>query len=490
MKTNVKLLLAVALMAGACTTGSKVTSPTYSDDLYYTPGEAVPTAPKPVKEATQPQKKSLVAMQVEETEKGKVVNNYVVPKNSRKDNNAYYFDDQPAYSDTVSEYKDNMEQSTVNNYYEGQEMDYATRINTFYDPYFYNPYWDPFWGSSFGYGGWGLGFGMGMGMGGYYNPWYPYSGWGYPYYGWGYPYYGWGYSSYGWGYPSYGWDYPVYGWGNGGGGNYAGGHYGKQNHTGRGGSNAVSYGANSQKSGNLYGGSSTRISSGNTVNGATTNTRISTGAAGATSTRLSGTQNGRIASTTLQNQSAGSAQGNRINKGETISNLRRSNTRSIQSSSATSPNSSYSRSAAIGNAYTPTYNKPRMNTQATYNNGSSRQYTSPGSVGGNTQSARYGRPQGSVPTTGGNVRTQSSSGGYQRGSANTSTTRSSGSFGSGSSTRSSSSGYSGGSTQSRSYTPSSSSFSGGGGGSVSGGGGGATRSSGSSGGGGGGGRTR
>ena len=35
------------------------------------------------------QKKSMVAMQVEENEQGKVVNNYIVPKSSRKDKNAY-----------------------------------------------------------------------------------------------------------------------------------------------------------------------------------------------------------------------------------------------------------------------------------------------------------------------------------------------------------------------------------------------------------------
>jgi len=156
MKTNVKLLIAIALMATACSTGSKVTSSSYSDDLYYTPGDAVPVAPKPVKnkEVKQPQKKSTVVMQVEENEKGKVVNNYVVPKSSRKDNSAYYFDDQPAYSDTVMEYKDSKEQVTVNNYYEGEEMDFSTRIRTFYDPYFYDPYWDPYW--RFGYGSWGF----------------------------------------------------------------------------------------------------------------------------------------------------------------------------------------------------------------------------------------------------------------------------------------------------------------------------------------------
>ena len=129
MKTNFKLFVAIALMATACSTGSKVTSGGYADDLYYTPGDAPHVAPKPVKEVKQqPQQKSMVAMQVEENEKGKTVNNYIVPKSSRKDKNAYYFDDQPAYADTVLEYKDDKEQVTVNNYFEGEEMDYSSRI--------------------------------------------------------------------------------------------------------------------------------------------------------------------------------------------------------------------------------------------------------------------------------------------------------------------------------------------------------------------------
>ncbi|MEI6277664.1 MAG: hypothetical protein WCP08_16820, partial [Prolixibacteraceae bacterium] len=271
------LLLAIALMATACSTGSKVTSPAYSDDLYYIPGDARPAAPKPVKETPQPQKKSTVAMQVEENDNGKVVNNYVVPKSSRKDNNVYYFDEQPAYSDTVMEYKDSKEEVTVNNYFEGEEMDYSTRIRTFYDPYMYNPFWDSYWG--YGYGGYGLNFGWG----GFYNPWYPYYGYGggYPYYGFGggyygygggYPYYGFGggYYGYGGGYPYYGFSGGYYGYGSGGGVYYTDGYYGRQNHTGKqGGSNAVKYGSNTQKSGNFYGSSSTRISSGSNVNGAT-----------------------------------------------------------------------------------------------------------------------------------------------------------------------------------------------------------------------------
>jgi hypothetical protein len=476
MKTNVKLLIAIALMASACTTGSKVTSSQYSDDVYYTPGEAKPAAPKPVigKELQEPQKKSTVVMQVEENDKGKVVNNYVVPKSSRKDNTSYYFDNQPAYSDTVKEYKDSIEHVTVNNTYEGQEMDYSTRIRTFYDPYFYDPYWDPYWG--YGYGGWGFSFGWGWG--------YPYYGWGYPYYGWGYPYYGWGYPYYGWGYPYYGWGYPGYGWGYpgyGGGVYYGDVHYGKQNHTGQGGSNAVHYGMNSTKNGSINGGSSTRLPSGTNSNGSATNTRSAAGYAGASATRLTNSQNSTRLSTSTQSQ-------NNNGKSATITNLRRNSTYSGQGNSVVRQNSS-SRPVSAGNSYTPTYNKPRMNTQASYNNGTSRQYSSSHTANGTTQSARYGRPQSAGGSYSGSATRTQSSGGFQRGSFNSSSTRSSGSYsnGGGTSTRS----YGSGGTQSRSY--SAPSYNGGGGfsggnsgGSFGGGGGGGTRS----GGGGGGGRTR
>lgn len=272
MKTTVNLLLAVALLATACTTGSKVTSSAYSDDLYFTPGDAQPVAPKPAKKPIPAQQKSTVLMEVSENEQGKVVNNYIVPKSSRNDKNAYYFDEQPAYSDTISEYLDEKEKVTINNYYEGDEMDYSTRIRTFYDPYFYDPFWDPYWGYGYGYG---FGFSFGWGY-----PYYPYYGWGYPYYPY-YPYYGWGYGGY---YPYYPY-YPYYG---GGGVYYAGDtSVGAQNHTGkRGTSNAVRYGANNtrsgstNKSGSVNGqamgrnlnSSSTRIqSSENTSNGTSNN---------------------------------------------------------------------------------------------------------------------------------------------------------------------------------------------------------------------------
>ena len=437
MKTNVKQLLAIALVVTSCTTGSKITSGGYSDDLYYTPGDARPIVQKPVKEVKQPQKKSTVVMQVEENEQGKVVDNYIIPKSSRKDNNAYYFDEQPAYSDTILEYKNDKEEVTINNYFEGEEMDYSSRIRAFYNPYFYNPFWDPFWdpyyGSAFSFGFGHYGWGGGYFPGGYgmFNPWLGY-GYGYG----GYGGYGYGFGGYGydWYYPGYyGWGNYYPGWGYGGGyyADYGGGYlndgnhfYGKQNHTGkRGESNAVRYGMNTTKSGSLMGSgglnqnyigrnpnaSSTRLSGGNTINGAVS------GRAG-----IVGTRNGAAIQ---QRQGVNNVQSNSIGRGATISNYRRSSTTANQGISAPTQVGSSTRSAVSGSNYTPTYNRPRMNTQPSYNTGSTRQYSAPRDVNGSTQSSRYARPQSSGGSYNSAVRSQSSGTSYQRGAASSSPSR-------------------------------------------------------------------
>ena len=500
MKPNVKLLIAVALLATACTTGSKVTNGGYSDDLYFTPGDAQPSAPKAVKQVKkQPEKKSTVAMEVEENEQGKVVNNYLVPKSSRKDKNAYYFNDQPAYADTVMEYKDDKEQITINNYYEGEEMDYSTRIRSFYNPYFYDPFWDPYWGGFYDpYFGspfsWGLGWGGMYGgyyggyYGGFYNPWNPWFGYGYGGFGYGgYGYGGYGFGS-GWGWTSGGY-YASGVWSNG---NY---YIGKQNSTGRHGeSNAVRYGTNNTRSGLMQGSgsyngqvlgrnpnaSSNRLPSANGTNGAVQLTRSAvSGGVGATGTRQLST---REATVLQQGQGTNTMQGTpRLNRGETISNLRRSGTNNIQSSGAGNQSNMSSRPVSAGRDYTPTYNRPRMNTQPSYNNGSTRQYNTPQS-NSNTQGTRYARPQSSGGSFGGAVRSQPS-GSYQRGAASSSPTRSTATPSS--SGRSSSPGYSGSNSGTRSYSAPTNSGGNSGGGSSGG-----SSGGGHSGGGGGSGRTR
>ena len=476
MKTKVKLLLAIALIASACTTGLKVTSGGYSDDLYFTPGDARPVAPKPAKEAKKPvaQKKSMVAMQVEEGEQGKIVNSYIVPKSSRKDNNAYYFDDQPAYADTVMEYKNNKEEITINNYFEGEEMDYSSRIRSFYNPYSYNPFWDPFWdpyyGSNygFGFGRWGMGFGgysPYMGFGGFYDPWYMGYGWGG--FGWGgySPYMGWGgyYSGFGWG--------GGYGYADFGGGgmfNNKNHFYGKKNYDGKnGGSNAVRYGMNTFKNGNLTGGGlsgqsgfrnlsgSTRTPAGGSVNTTISGTRAGVVGSGAASTRLSGTRDNTGATVLPQNQ-VNNTQGLRAGRGETVTNLRRSNNNPVQGSGAAVQGATYSRPAVGASGYTPTYNRPRMNTQSSYSSGSTRQYSSPQNAGTSSQTSRYSRPESTGSST---TRTQSS-GSYQRGSVTSTPNVTSGnSNNSGRSyapTRSNESSGSSSRSFSPSYTPSSS----------------------------------
>ena len=97
-------------------------------------------------------------------------------------------------SDTTVYYNDDEVKYVINNYYDGDDIDYAYRIRRFHRPYFYDPfYWDSWYYDPYFYGG--------------YSSWYsPYSSWGYGY-NWYSPYYSWG-----WGYsPFYS---PYYAWGN------------------------------------------------------------------------------------------------------------------------------------------------------------------------------------------------------------------------------------------------------------------------------------
>lgn len=230
--------------------------------------------------------------------------------------------------------------------------------------------------------------------------------------------------------------------------------------------------------------SSTRLPSINGVNGAVQLTRPAvTGGVGATGTRQPST---REATVLQQGQGANTMQATpRLNRGETISNLRRSGTNNIQSSGAVNQNNISSRPVSTGRDYTPTYNRPRMNTQPSYNNGSTRQYNTPQS-NSSYQGSRYARPQSSGSSFGGAVRTQTpQSGSYQRGAASSSPTRSTPTPSS--SGRSYSPGYSGNSNFS---TPSYSGGRSSGGGSVGGSSSGGSSSGGNTGGGGGSGRTR
>ncbi|KAF0232899.1 MAG: prolyl-tRNA, partial [Prolixibacteraceae bacterium] len=210
MKSKFTYLGLMAILMSACSTGSYVSS-SYSDDIYFNPGDVPPPiVVEPGSEQQLAREKSgstIIVSEIGENEEGaNVMNNYIFD-GSESDVNALQYSVEQGLegSDTTIYYNDDEVKYVINNYYDGDEIDFAYRIRRFHNPYFYDPfywdswYYDPF--HSYGYG--------------YYPRWsYAFNwGWGYPYYGWGYPYYGWGHHGYGWGYPGYGWGYhpPFFG---------------------------------------------------------------------------------------------------------------------------------------------------------------------------------------------------------------------------------------------------------------------------------------
>ena len=203
MKTNVKLLSVIALLASACTTGSMVTSGSYSDDAYYTPGDHPPVITSTTTSREQPKRNSTTISGIRQEEAGKIVDNYFSDKKEgNSQSETYSLNGEQANSDSTY-VADEEAQDFISSYDEPEDVDYTTRIRTFYDPYAYDPYWDSSYYPGFGFG-WGLGFGglysgFGFGYGGYYG------GWGYPYMGWG-GYYG-GYWGNGYGGHGGGWGF-------------------------------------------------------------------------------------------------------------------------------------------------------------------------------------------------------------------------------------------------------------------------------------------
>ena len=451
MKTNVKLLLVIALLVSACSTGSMVTSSSYTDDAYFTPGDHPPVTAGTVTTHQQPAKQSTTITGMRQEEAAKIVDNYYSDqKNDNLKSDTNTLGNEPADSGNTYQ-ADEEAKDFIENYDEPEDVDYTTRIRTFYDPYAYDPYWDSYYSPGFGFG-WGMGMGMGFGFGGFYGGFYS------PFYGWGgYPYWGGGY-------------YPYWGWGGYYGGGYHGGgyhgygnnnnrYYGRQNPGGTGRSSAIGYSGASRGSavGSTYSGGRSIGRAFSSANGSTSRgSNVINNGAAIGSTRQAGTRftvNPNI--TKSANLSSTGQQG--TTNAQTSINLRRGqvttgqNTQSVRSGI----------SANGGTRYTPTYSRPRTNIQSTYNNGAARQYSRPQSYSGTNGTSR-----------------SSISGSYQHGSSRAPVV-------SGSSVRSS--GVSG--TQSRSSSsgsysaPSRSSSSG-----SSGGGGGGSRSFSGGGGGGGGGR--
>jgi hypothetical protein len=214
MKTQIRLLVAAAITLGmgSCTTGSLITS-SYQDDIYFRPGDVPP--PVTVADVQSPtaatqdnQEEKMVISQMNENKDGtKTLNNYILKSDQRQDNDAIVYDmgqQNPAESDTTAYYNDDQVKYVINNYYDGEDLDYAFRIRRFHDPYFYDPYywdswvsWDnwysPYFSFGWGYNSWNSPFSFG-----YYSPWGYGNRWYSPYYSYYDPWYYGGYYGY-WG---------------------------------------------------------------------------------------------------------------------------------------------------------------------------------------------------------------------------------------------------------------------------------------------------
>ena len=233
MKTKNYLIPLLALALSACSTG-KFVSTGYVDDIYFNPQDV----PPPVVMEEPPQKAEVsggspdrvIISEITNNDEGsQTMNNYVFDgqdANRYADAQRYNMEQmQLEGSDTTVYYDDNEIKYVINNYYEGDDMDFGYRINRFHRPFFYGPYaynnwygndwyWDSwYWDSWYSpYSSWGMGYSpwYGGGFGGYGGY---YGGYGGYYGGWNswyspYSYYGWGG---GWGYPYSGWYSPYYG---------------------------------------------------------------------------------------------------------------------------------------------------------------------------------------------------------------------------------------------------------------------------------------
>lgn len=479
MKTKLIIISLVAIVVGACTTGTRLTK-TYEDDIYFSPADVPPVAvaaeqaqadARSAKSGNNNTKeKKIIMSQIERDANGAAtVNNYIYQQdknNSNLDDQSYNMNNQELVdSDTTRYYNDDDVKTVINNYYDDNDVDYAYRIGRFYNPYNFSPYYNDWYN-------------------GYYSPWYSgYSGLGWNY-GWGYdPYYSWG-----WGYPySYGYYSPFafglgyYGLGGWYGGWYGGGYY---NDYGWGGGNYYrNHDVARRRDTNLslpggvgrnYNGSISGISSGRRPN-----------------TVVDGTSDLKNATLVNERRGSTSTNGRRISNtpGREISTQMQQNAASGSIRRAYEPSTTgrtYDQSGAVRQNYTPSYNKPRIVNQSNYN---SNNYSRP------RTSSTYDRSAVRSSSSGGVQYTEPRSSSSMRQTYRSSSSYSTGSSSSGYNRSGSSSGYNRSSSNynsSPSYSApsrSSSSYSGGSSGSYSGGSSGSS-SGGSSGGGGGSGHRR
>lgn len=461
MKTKNYLIATIALVFSACTTGSYVTS-RYVDDIYFDPANIPPPVvldEKPEKEAPAGEKSAsrLIISEITDNEEGgKTMNNYVFDgrdAGSYADAQLYNLEQMELEgSDTTVYYDDNEIKYVINNYYNGDDIDFSRRIRMFHRPFFYDPfyfhswywddpwYWDSWyypysslawgWGYSPWYSGWYGGF-----YGGWYSPWY--SSWYSPY-----SYYGWG----GWGYPWYAWGGSYYG-------NYWGGrYYDSENYRyvkrrdyqttiaggrdGFGSASAFGNERSSLKSTSPSGTSDHTLRRAGSISGAENGGRPDrqgnvSGSAGE-SRVVTEMRRNNVDATDARNRTSGGAvarnprdtgngtrqpgnntavTGNRI-QSQPSATGRYSGTQMRYTRPATSQNSQ-------GNSYSPSYNQPRSSNRSTYNiQGSARPSTSTENQTGQLKSGQraatiYSRPSGNS----GSDRTYRSGSTYNRSSS-------------------------------------------------------------------------
>lgn len=499
MKTKLPIVAVVAILVGACTTGTYMTK-NYDDGIYFTPADQPPVTVVQGEAAAPAQEKSakvaapeasdqkIVMSQMDKNQDGtSTVSNYIYQpdkENENADVHAYNMDNQElTQSDTTAYYNDDDVKYVINNYYDdNDDVDYAYRIGRFYRP-FYSPFFYDDWYYGYGYSPWYSGYyGMNWGIG--WDPWY-YGGWGYPYYssiyspfyfglggywGLGYPYWGGYYGGYyGGGY------YGGYGWG---------GHYYDSHQVARRRSTNMNMAGGGVGGSNIQGLTrSANVKSGGTVDpNRNSNTWVENGHVRSRSINGTSADEATKAATIVNDRrtSAGSerrstsvtgTQNQVVRQGtNTNSNVRRS-----YAPTTTSKTYTQQRTVRESQNYTPSYSKPRIVNQSNYNNNSySRPRTYSNTATQTVKSASTSKTQVySAPRSSSSIRqTYRSSSSYSSGSSS-SPSRSSSSYSrSSSSTPSysapsrSSSSYSGGSYNSGSSSGSSSSgrSSGGGGG--------------------------
>lgn len=226
MKSRLTILMMAALFLGACSSGSYVTGYD-NDDIYFNPANVPPPIDaENVTADTESRQKSanrMVISDIQENEEGsKTMNNYIFDATEQDADALVYSMDQYDLesSDTSVYYNDEDVKYVINNYYDGESVDYAYRIRRFHRPHFYDPfYWDswyygaylydPFYYSSWYSPSWSFGWRMG-------HSWHsPYNSWGWGYSPWHSPYYAGYYGGYygGWNGGYYGGN-PWYGHGS------------------------------------------------------------------------------------------------------------------------------------------------------------------------------------------------------------------------------------------------------------------------------------